>query len=141
MGYFAPNPQKKFEIEFSQELDKLQEIINYRKSKEEKTAKFNAEDKKKARKNLEELQKKIYKDSWQEAKNDFDYPIFMAETENVGITSTGETGENIPNELIDSYEAKENEKILKQKGITSYFKEFLQEHKIAWNANYGGKNE
>lgn len=65
----------------------------------------------------------------------------MAETENVGITSTGETGENIPNELIDSYEAKENEKILKQKGITSYFKEFLQEHKIAWNANYGGKNE
>lgn len=133
--------KKKFEIEFSQELDKLQEIINYRKSKEEKTAKFNAEDKKKARKNLEELQKKIYKDSWQEAKNDFDYPIFMAETENVGITSTGETGENIPNELIDSYEAKENEKILKQKGIASYFKEFLQEHKIAWNANYGGKNE
>ena len=131
--------KEKFEIEFSQELDELQEIINYRKSKEEKVSKFNAEDKKRARKNLEELQKKIHKDSWQEAKNDFDYPIFMAETENVGITSTGETGENIPNELIDSYENKDDEKVLKQKGIASYFKEFLQEYKIAWNANYGGK--
>lgn len=138
--------KEKFEIEFSQELDELQEIINYRKSKEEKVAKFNAEDKKKARKKLEQLQEKMRQYSWQSAKNDFDYPIFMAETEFVGITSTGETGENIPNELKDSYEIQTNDKneeirVLKDKGIVTYFKEFLQEHKIAWNANYGGKNE
>ena len=133
--------KEKFEIKYSQEIDELQEIINYHKSKEEKVAKFNAEDKKKAKKTLEELQEKIRQHSWQSAKNDFDYPIFMAETEFVGITSTGETGEGIPNELIDIYESKEDKQILKQKGIASYFKEFLQEHKIAWNANYGGKNE
>lgn len=135
------NYKEKFEAEYSQEIDELQEIISYRKSKEEKEAKFNAEDKKKARKKLEELQETIRQHSWQSAKNDFDYPIFMAETESVGITSTGETGENIPNELIDIYENKENEKVLKQKGIATYFKEFLQEYKIAWNANYGGNNE
>lgn len=133
--------KEKFEMQYKKEIDELQEIINYRKSKEEKVVKYNAEDKKKARKALEKLQEKIRQYSWQSAKNDFDYPIFMAETEFVGITSTGETGENIPNELIDTYEIKESEKVLKQKGITSYFKEFLQEHKIAWNTNYGGKNE
>ena len=133
--------KEKFEIKYSQEIDELQEIISYRKSKEEKEAKFNAEDKKKSRKKLQELQEKIRQHSWQSAKNDFDYPIFMAETESVGITSTGETGENIPNELMDIYESKDNEKTLKQKGIATYFKEFLQENKIAWNANYGGKSE
>ena len=100
--------KEKFEKEHKQELDKLQEIISYRKSKEEKTAKFNAEDKKKAKKKLEELQEKIRQHSWQSAKKDFDYPIFMAEAEFVGITSTGETGENVPNELIDIYENKED---------------------------------
>ena len=133
--------KEKFEKEHKQELDKLQEIISYRKSKEEKTAKFNAEDKKKAKKKLEELQEKIRQHSWQSAKKDFDYPIFMAEAEFVGITSTGETGENVPNELIDIYENKEGKRVLKQKGIATYFKKFLQEQKIAWNANYGGKNE
>ncbi len=31
----------------------------------------------------------------------FDYPIFMAEVEQAGITSTGDTGKHVPNELPD----------------------------------------
>lgn len=31
----------------------------------------------------------------------FDYPVFMAEVEYAGITSTGDTGKNVPNELPD----------------------------------------
>lgn len=35
----------------------------------------------------------------------FDYPIFMAEARSAGITSTGETGQGVPNELPDIAEA------------------------------------
>jgi type I restriction enzyme M protein len=31
----------------------------------------------------------------------FDYPIFVAAPKSVGITSTGDTGENVPNDLPD----------------------------------------
>ena len=63
----------------------------------------------------------------------------MAEPEFVGITSTGEMGENVKNELLDSYEVHKDEngkvleKILEQKGILSHFREFLQEYNIQWN--------
>jgi type I restriction enzyme M protein len=36
----------------------------------------------------------------------FDYPVFVAAPRTVGITSTGETGEGVPNELpavLDAY--------------------------------------
>ena len=58
----------------------------------------------------------------------------MAEAEAVGITSTGETGENIPNELIDKVQINEatNEKIIIEKGIATHFKEFLQKYQIQW---------
>lgn len=116
------------------ELQRLEEIISYRRQKGEKQTKFNAEDKKQARKDLKELEEKIAKSAWQNAKNDFNYPIFMAEAEAVGITSTGETGENIPNELVDKVEINEesNERIVIEKGIATHFKEFLQEYKINW---------
>lgn len=116
------------------DLERLKEIINYRRQKGEKEAKFSAEDKKRAKKKLKELEEKISKEAWQNAKNDFNYPIFMAEAEAVGITSTGETGENIPNELIDKVEIDEatNEKIIIEKGIATHFKEFLQKYQIQW---------
>lgn len=119
-----------------EKLETLHEILSYRRQKGEKIAQFSKEDKKQAKKELKDVQEQILKESWQRAKNDFDYPIFMAEPECVGITSTGEMGENVPNELRDSYEIKEEQgkmiKTLKSKGILSYFKEFLKEYNIGW---------
>lgn len=57
------------------------------------------QEKKEARKQIKELDKHVKEEGRKKARIDFDYPIFMCEAENVGITSTGETGENIPNEL------------------------------------------
>ncbi|QCD44917.1 N-6 DNA methylase [Campylobacter mucosalis] len=119
------------EISHKDELDRLNEIILYRKEKGEKEAKFSADDKKRAKAELKALQDEIAKQSWQNAKNDFDYPIFMAEPESVGITSTGETGANVPNELMDSFDENGN---LKDKGIATLFKEFLEQNAIAWSA-------
>lgn len=60
----------------------------------------------------------------------------MAQADNVGITSTGETGENVTNELKDNGD---------KKGIATLFKEFLKEYKIAWNSSFttfeGGEND
>jgi type I restriction enzyme M protein len=36
---------------------------------------------------------------WAFVREEFDYPIFVAAPKTVGITSTGDTGENVPNEL------------------------------------------
>jgi type I restriction enzyme M protein len=36
---------------------------------------------------------------------ELDYPVFIAAPKSVGITSTGETGENVPNELPAILEA------------------------------------
>ncbi|WP_250323759.1 hypothetical protein [Campylobacter lari] len=58
----------------------------------------------------------------------------MAEAEAVGITSTGETGEGVKNELMDIIEKDKDtgeEKII-EKGINTYFKEFLKENSIVW---------
>ena len=80
----------------------------------------------------------IATDAWQRAKNDFDYPIFFAHAEHTGITSTGETGENVLNDLIDIkeniYNSIENkyDEIVKKKGIATLFKEFIKEYKISW---------
>lgn len=121
-----------------EELESLEAIMTYRRAKGEKEAKFNAEDKKQAKIKLKELESSIKKEAKNLTKIDFDYPIFMAEPEFVGITSTGEMGENVKNELIDSYEVQKNEKgevikrELKQKGILSYFREFLEEYKLNW---------
>ncbi len=43
---------------------------------------------------------------WAYVREAFDYPIFVAAPKSVGITSTGETGENVPNDLfhvLDAY--------------------------------------
>jgi type I restriction enzyme M protein len=43
---------------------------------------------------------------WTTVREAFDYPIFVAAPRSVGITSTGETGENVPNDfpkLLDAY--------------------------------------
>jgi type I restriction enzyme M protein len=43
---------------------------------------------------------------WATVRETFDYPIFVAAPKAVGITSTGETGENVPNDLpalLDAY--------------------------------------
>lgn len=125
-------------IKHKEELESLKAIISYRRAKGEKEAKFNTEDKKQAKTKLKELEASIKKEAKNLTKIDFDYPIFMAEPEFVGITSTGEMGENVKNELIDSYEVQKDEKgevikkELKQKGILSYFREFLEEYKLNW---------
>ena len=131
-------------------LEKLESIINYRKAKGEKIAKYNANDKAKAKKELKELESSMKKQAFKLTKIDFDYPIFMAEPEFVGITSTGEMGENVKNELLDSYEVHKDEngkvleKSLKQKGILSYFREFVSEQNLAWSNTHkkiGGSDE
>jgi type I restriction enzyme M protein len=43
---------------------------------------------------------------WAHVREAFDYPVFVAAPKAVGITSTGETGENVPNDLpqvLDAY--------------------------------------
>lgn len=125
--------RQNLEQEHKNELDLLNEIISYRKQKGGKIAKYSTDDKKRAKKELKELTERIEKEALSKTKIDFDYPIFMAEPEFVGITSTGETGDNVPNDLRDSFEMVDNEPKLKNKGIATHFKEFLQTHNIAWN--------
>jgi type I restriction enzyme M protein len=36
---------------------------------------------------------------WAHVREAFDYPVFVAAPKAVGISSTGETGENVPNDL------------------------------------------
>ncbi|WP_191971145.1 N-6 DNA methylase [Micromonospora aurantiaca (nom. illeg.)] len=36
---------------------------------------------------------------WKHVREAFDYPVFMATPKSVGITATGETGDNVPNDL------------------------------------------
>ena len=48
---------------------------------------------------------------WATVRETFDYPVFVAAPKAVGITSTGETGESVPNDLpqiLDAYRAFEN---------------------------------
>lgn len=125
--------RQNLEQEHKNELDLLNEIISYRKQKGEKIAKYSTDDKKRAKKEQKELTERIEKEALSKTKIDFDYPIFMAEPEFVGITSTGETGDNVPNDLQDGFEMVDNEPKLKNKGIATHFKEFLQTHNIAWN--------
>jgi len=42
---------------------------------------------------------------WSHVREAFDYPVFVAAPKSVGITSTGETGENVPNDLPDALDA------------------------------------
>lgn len=42
---------------------------------------------------------------WSHVRDAFDYPVFVAAPKSVGITSTGETGDNVPNDLPDVLEA------------------------------------
>ena len=118
-------------------ITKFNEIINYKKSKDEKTEKYTAEDKKKSKSELKDLKALIEKEGKELAREKWDYPIFMAEPESVGITSTGETGDNVSNDLKDLVEIDDldNETII-EKGIISYFREFLVEHHISWSSKH-----
>lgn len=49
-----------------------------------------------ALKNLDEQQSAAM---WKHVREAFDYPVFMATPTSVGITATGETGDNVPNDL------------------------------------------
>ena len=117
------------------DIDNLEKIINYKKQKGQ-DALYTSEDKKAAKAKLKALQDEIKNQAWQDTKADFNYPIFMAQADNVGITSTGETGENVANELKDNGD---------EKGVATLFKEFLKEYKIAWNSSFttfeGGEND
>ncbi len=42
---------------------------------------------------------------WNHVRAEFDYPVFVAAPKAVGITSTGETGETVPNDLPALLEA------------------------------------
>ena len=41
----------------------------------------------------------VYNPLWETVRETFDYPVFVAAPAAVGITSTGETGEDVPNDL------------------------------------------
>lgn len=124
--------------ENTDKISTLKTIINY-KAKKGEVAKFSKNDKSKAKKELANLEKQIAIDAWQKAKESFDYPIFLAHAEHTGITSTGETGENVANDLTDIkdniYDNKLNKYYvkIKQKGIATLFKEFIKEYKISWS--------
>lgn len=124
--------------ENNSEIINLKAIINY-KAKKGEVAEFGKDDKAKAKKDLADLEKQIATNAWQRAKSDFDYPIFLAHAENTGITTTGETGENVANDLVDIKESiydddtgKYNE-VIKEKGIATLFKQFVKEYKISWS--------
>ena len=74
-----------------EEREKLEEII--------KNKKADKEEKKEAKQTLKELDNYLATESRKLARADFDYPIFMVEAESVWISTTGETWDNIPNEL------------------------------------------
>ena len=42
---------------------------------------------------------------WARVRELFDYPVFVAAPKTVGITSTGETGEGVPNEFPELFKA------------------------------------
>lgn len=42
---------------------------------------------------------------WSTVRQEFDYPVFVAAPKSVGISSTGETGESVPNHLPDTLKA------------------------------------
>ncbi|MGN9767561.1 N-6 DNA methylase [Micromonospora sp. SD12] len=53
-----------------------------------------------------DIEARIQEVARQRAREIFDYPVFMAEVEKAGITATGETGPDVPNELpevLDRY--------------------------------------
>lgn len=81
------------EHEQQKEQEKLTDVTSERKGNKEK--------KKEAKKKLKKMDTSLDAESRKRARADFDYPIFMCEAEHVGITSTGETGDNVPNELPD----------------------------------------
>ncbi|MDL0113900.1 SAM-dependent methyltransferase [Campylobacter felis] len=101
----------------SEKISNLEAILSF-KAKKGEEVKYDKFDKAKAKKDLSTLEKQIAAQAWQRAKEDFDYPIFLAHAENTGITSTGETGEGVANDL---------------KSIATHFKEFVKEEKIAWS--------
>ncbi|WP_233702088.1 N-6 DNA methylase [Helicobacter enhydrae] len=124
--------------ENTSKISNLKTIIDYKVKKGE-IAKFGKDDKAKAKKELAILDKQIIDTAWQRAKENFDYPIFLAHAEHTGITSTGETGKNIANDLVDIkenvYDDKTNkyDEKIKEKGIATLFKEFIKEYKISWS--------
>ena len=74
-----------------EERGKLERLLKDKTADKEKKAE--------AKKTLKELDNYLATESRNSARKDFDYPIFMVEAESVWISTTGETGENIPNEL------------------------------------------
>ena len=82
------------------EREALEEFLKDRKAGKEK--------KKEAKVKLKELDEFLQDESRKLARAEFDYPIFMCEAEHVGITSTGETGPDTPNELPQILEEYKN---------------------------------
>jgi len=91
--WFGIISEKQNEILSKQKKERkiLEEILKDRKAGKEK--------KKEAKAKLKELDEFLQDESRKFARAEFDYPIFMCEAEHVGITSTGETGPETPNEL------------------------------------------
>jgi type I restriction enzyme M protein len=83
--------QNEILVKQKNEREVLEEILKNREAIKEK--------KKEVKAKLKELNDFARSESRRLARADFDYPIFMCEAEHVGITSTGETGPETPNEL------------------------------------------
>lgn len=79
----------------NKERETIESILKDRKSGKEK--------KKEAKTRLKELNYFLQNESRRLARIDFDYPIFMCEAEQVGISSTGEEDENELPQILEEY--------------------------------------
>ena len=84
-------------IDQQEKREKIKNIIGDRNT--------NTNKKRELKKRLKELDQQVIEESRKQARVDFDYPIFMCEAEDVGITPTGETGDDVPNDLPEILKA------------------------------------
>lgn len=131
---------RRAQVKHGAKLDELKAIASYKKAKGQKETLHSSETIKKAKLECAALNTLIAAEAKQQAREQWDYPIFMAEPEHVGITSTGETGESVANELRDRTEPdSQDEKetiIVTEKGIPTYFRKFLAENGIKWGSTH-----
>lgn len=138
--WLAIKKKSKEEIayKYHQEVIDLGVKAVYKQPKKKDEAIYTNAETAQAKKEFKVLQEKIESEAKALAREKWDYPIFMAEPEFVGITSTGETGDNIANDLQDRKEKDDQDnEIVIEKGIVTYFREFLKENDIAWGSIHG----
>ena len=108
MQKFTLEEKEKWNNIIEKSKNELLEIQKTEREELQKTIKSKTtskEERKKAKKQIKELDEIVKQETRQKAKEIFNYPIFMCEADNVGITSTGEIdeeGNELP-EILKQY--------------------------------------